>query len=156
MKEISTLLKDDTETEVTFRPSAETASKSQKRKLDSDNNEEVSNKRFALMFGDKCVAAARKQLTSTKKDEITMEIERYQAELCLEMDECPLNWWSLNAPRYPFLSTVAKKYLGIPASAVPCERLFSQAGQIITKQRAKMAPGTAEMTVFMKAYYNSQ
>ncbi|XP_050093827.1 uncharacterized protein LOC126576562 [Anopheles aquasalis] len=38
---------------------------------------------------------------------------------------------------YPALSTFAQKYLSVPATSVPCERIFSKAGQIMTERRRR-------------------
>ena len=40
--------------------------------------------------------------------------------------------------KYPALSAMAKKYLSIPATSTPCERLFSRAKRITTIARAKL------------------
>ena len=44
----------------------------------------------------------------------------------------------LDAGAHPQLSALACKYLGSPATSVPCERLFSEAGNIVTKKRAAL------------------
>ncbi len=41
-----------------------------------------------------------------------------------------LDYWRLNAPKYPRLAKLAKHYLSIPASSASVERLFSTAGYI--------------------------
>ncbi|KAJ4945477.1 hypothetical protein JOQ06_023162 [Pogonophryne albipinna] len=58
--------------------------------------------------------------------------------LLLETD-CPLQWWSTHEGAHPQRSALARKYLGSPATSVPCERLFSLAGNIVQKKRAALS-----------------
>jgi hypothetical protein len=46
----------------------------------------------------------------------------------------------LNAMCYPVLSSMARDYLPIQGSSVPCERVFSDAGLTDTKHRARILP----------------
>jgi len=43
----------------------------------------------------------------------------------------PLVWWKQNATCYPYLASLARKYLTIPATSVPAERAFSLTGHIL-------------------------
>ena len=49
-----------------------------------------------------------------------------------------LLWWITNKNQYPILHQVAIKYLSIPATSVPSERLFSDAKNLITPQRTRL------------------
>ncbi len=40
--------------------------------------------------------------------------------------------------KYPVLSRLARKYLGIRASSAACERLFSYTGHRFSKRKAKL------------------
>lgn len=57
----------------------------------------------------------------------------------------PLLFWKVNANAYPTLAMLAKQYLAIPATSVPVERLFSTAGELISKKRNSLTPENAHM-----------
>lgn len=61
-----------------------------------------------------------------------------RAEPTISETRCPLQWWSSRAEAHPQLSVLARKCLTSPATSVPCERLFSLAGNIVTKKRAAL------------------
>ena len=54
----------------------------------------------------------------------------------------PLQWWQLNESRYPRLLNLALNYLGTPATSTstPCERVFSEAGEIVSGLRVNLKP----------------
>src|SRR3990170_5803446 len=52
------------------------------------------------------------------------EVANYLALPEIHPDDCPLLWWKINKTRFPVLSKLARKYLAIPATAIPSERLF--------------------------------
>lgn len=61
-----------------------------------------------------------------------------------------LEWWKKNQCVFPRLSILARKYLGIPASSVPSERVFSLAGNIVNKKRSRMKPALVDSLIFLK------
>jgi hypothetical protein len=42
-------------------------------------------------------------------------------------------WWKNNQQKFPILSILAKQYLGIPSKSAASERMFSKAGNLISK-----------------------
>jgi hypothetical protein len=44
----------------------------------------------------------------------------------------PLIWWKENKNKFSAVAILAKKYLYVVSISVPSERLFSQAGQLIS------------------------
>lgn len=139
-----------------FTKSDSTTSESRKRSREEDGEEEPPAKKskqelYIKLFGAKVVSSCESGTSSKKGDKTQQEMERYLSDPGIAIDDSPLEWWKRNSERYPVLSQLARKYLGVPATSVPCERLFSSAGRIISKQRAALKPGTAEMMVYLKA-----
>ena len=68
-------------------------------------------------------------------------------------------WWKVNEGRFPGLAPLAQRYLCIPATEVPCERIFSAAGLTISRLRASLDPDTADKLLFLnkngRCYFNS-
>ena len=87
------------------------------------------------------------QATLTAQEKVQAEISRYSLEPSYVGD--PLKWWKANASRYPLLANLARKYLCIPATSVPSERVFSSAGHIVNKRRACLDPSSVNMLVFL-------
>ena len=63
---------------------------------------------------------------------------------------CPLKkFWYMNKERYPILYNLALKYMCIPATSAPSERVFSVASKILTKFRNRLDPDTAGSILFI-------
>jgi len=69
--------------------------------------------------------------------------------LALDINASPLEWWKHNGNRYPRLSLLALKYIGIPATSVQSERVFSKAGEIVSRRRASLKPSNVNCLVFL-------
>ena len=77
------------------------------------------------------------------------EIEQYSKTAKPDAESNPLDWWKLQALKYPVLAKLAKKYLCICASSSPSERLFSVSGNICSKKRTLLKPDKLNMLVFL-------
>ena len=77
------------------------------------------------------------------------EIYCYRHESCANYESNPLDWWKLNQHRFPLLARLAWKYLGIPATSTPSERMFSTAGQIVTNWCANLKPSLVDKLLFL-------
>ncbi len=64
-------------------------------------------------------------------------------------DESPMLWRKINKSRFSLLSQLAARYLAIPATSVPCERVFSTAGHVVNDKRAFLLPKNVNMLVFL-------
>ena len=69
------------------------------------------------------------------------------------MDQDPLIWWKEHEIKFPSLASLAKKYLVPQATSVPAERLFSTAGNILTKKRNKLSPDHLNKLIFINKNY---
>jgi len=74
----------------------------------------------------------------------------YLTEKCWPIKSEPLDFWKNNGTKYPYLSKLAKRFLGAPPSSAPSERLFSVAGRIYTERRNRLDGKRAEGLMFLK------
>ena len=61
----------------------------------------------------------------------------------------PLEFWRLKATSYPYLAALARRVLAVPASSSSVERLFSNAGNVITKKRASLTNNHAKQLTLL-------
>ncbi|XP_032401567.1 zinc finger BED domain-containing protein 4-like [Xiphophorus hellerii] len=66
--------------------------------------------------------------TQNVSADATVEVQRYLSEANMSRLENPLEYWANHRSLYPNLYKLALIYLCTPASSVPCERVFSKAG----------------------------
>ena len=97
-------------------------------------------------FDKKVAEASSLRLTTV---ESTVEMRRYLQEKNIPRHDDPLVWWRQHAAHYRHLQQLAKKYLCIPATSVPAERLFSKAGELISKRRSCRKPKNVNMLLFL-------
>lgn len=82
-------------------------------------------------------------------DPLENEISRYGCEPRISYSQNVLDWWRCRQSVYPILSQIARKYLCISASSVAIERVFSAAGQVLTKYRLSLEDKHAEQLIFL-------
>ncbi|XP_069476344.1 E3 SUMO-protein ligase ZBED1-like [Ambystoma mexicanum] len=95
-----------------------------------------------------------KQSTSIAADSepeaaIIAQVEHYKALPILPGNEDPLIWWKQHQKELPILSHLAQKYLCIPATSVPSERVFSSSGYILSPFRSRLSTEHVNMLVFL-------
>ena len=78
-----------------------------------------------------------------------IESRRYFEEANIDRRINPLDWWKENEVRFPTMKFLARKYLCIPGSSVPSERLFSKAGQLVSERRNRIKPKNINMMLFL-------
>lgn len=77
------------------------------------------------------------------------EICRFLKESRLSGDMSTLEWWKMKEVAYPALAVLAQRYLSIPATSVPSERVFSAAGLVVNKQRSSLKTDNVDKLIFL-------
>lgn len=78
------------------------------------------------------------------------EMMEYAEQPLLDRGKDPCEWWrSVGHFKYPYLSTLAQKYLSIPATSVPSERAFSTGGSVVTPHRERLLSEHVEQLIFL-------
>lgn len=78
------------------------------------------------------------------------EVEEYLREDKISFQQCPFNWWLNKKDKYPILAKMARIYLAIPATSTPSERLFSDAGNLLSAKRSRMNSELFKRIMFLK------
>lgn len=80
-------------------------------------------------------------------------MNRYLEEGYVDRKTDPLLWWKENQHYYPLMSKLVKQHFNIIGTSVPCERLFSKAGNLITDRRSRLKDKTVEQILFLNTNY---
>jgi len=80
-----------------------------------------------------------------------VEVDKYIAEPLLKRSFDPIQWWGERRHVFPHLFEIAQKRLCIPATSVPCERLFSKAGQLYTEKRSRLTTSKVAEMLFINS-----
>ena len=78
------------------------------------------------------------------------EVKDYLKQPCTHRSSDPLKYWKGQQSNFPVLSTLAARYLTIPASSAPVEWLFSIAGKVFRPERCLMKDSTFERLMMIK------
>ncbi|XP_049908073.1 E3 SUMO-protein ligase ZBED1-like isoform X3 [Epinephelus moara] len=84
------------------------------------------------------MAATSSSSTLSQRERIEKELSAYLQSVNVDSEANPLQWWNDHEEMFPNLKNVAKKYLCVPATSSPLERVFSTSGNIVTCQRASL------------------
>ncbi|CAH2101579.1 unnamed protein product [Euphydryas editha] len=79
----------------------------------------------------------------------SIEIEKYLNEPLIPRTDDPLKWWYDHRLLYPNLYSLMKRRLCVPATSVPCERVFSEAGMTISQKRSSLKSDEASQILFL-------
>lgn len=87
--------------------------------------------------------------TSTTTSRAIIEVQRYLEDSIINRNCDPLKWWFDNKHNYPYLNQLARKMLCALGTSVPCERVFSKAGLLLSDRRCNLSSKKAEMLLFL-------
>jgi len=106
-------------------------------------------KRLSLML-------APQSSSDEEEDCIEKCVERYRAEPTIDTEDCPQQWWSDHEGAHSMMACLARKYLATPATSVPCERLFSLSGHIVSKKRASLSSENVNRLVCLSNWLSAK
>lgn len=102
---------------------------------------------MAELFGE--LFTTEKGTTKSLSQITEEEIMSYRLTGCFPADENPLAWWRNNKHKYPHIAKLARRYLAVPCTSVPSERVFSAAGDIVTASRSRLLAENVDKLIFL-------
>ncbi|KAL7838485.1 hypothetical protein AOLI_G00268890 [Acnodon oligacanthus] len=81
--------------------------------------------------------------------EIHQQLENYIAEPLCKRSLSPLHWWRNKEHRFPAVARLARKYLAIPATAIPADRAFAPRESALAHRRAMLGPKHLDHVLFL-------
>ena len=87
-------------------------------------------------------------LDDDSEDNAESEITAFMRERA-DPDTDSLVLWKDNSDKYSRLSVLARRYLTVPSTSVPLERIFSAAGSIVTKLRNRLSSSCIDQIIFL-------
>ncbi|XP_066590561.1 E3 SUMO-protein ligase ZBED1-like [Prorops nasuta] len=83
---------------------------------------------------------------SSNSSEIPEDFRYYLSQPLIQMDSCPIQYWKANSNA---LHKLGRKYLADIATSVPCERLFSKTGRIMSESRNHLNSEHLQQLIFL-------
>lgn len=82
---------------------------------------------------------------------LNFQLYDYLAKPVVDINTSPLDTWEIIKTMYPNLYKIARQKLGILATSVPAERLFSKTGATLSKTRNRLIGKRMSKLVFMNS-----
>jgi len=100
----------------------------------------------------KSLTRKRTLMARLAKDSVVAlnEVSEYLQLPEIPLDSNPLVWWNEKKDKFPVLGCFAQKYLAVSATSTASERLFSDAGNLLTNKRTRMKPELFKKIMFLK------
>lgn len=106
-------------------------------------------KRAKKSFGSFFKKTPNEKRGLSNREIIEAELSSYLQGPQADSESDPLMWWKLHEFNFPHVSKLGRKYLCIPATSAPSERVFSTGGNIVTCHRSALKPASVNMLVFL-------
>lgn len=90
-----------------------------------------------------------KMSATTPNSLASLQVKQYLELPLINRKEDPLNFWRNYDHTFNSLSRLALKYLSIPATSVPAERIFSKEGLLATRRRNRLSPKKLNEIIFL-------
>lgn len=117
-----------------------------------DINENFDNDNDTLsIWADFDKIASQYQPRGTATSKAITEVQRFLDCEKISRKDDPLKWWKENKHIFPHLALVAQERLSAIATSVPCERLFSKAGLMISDRRSRLSSKKTKMLLFLNS-----
>lgn len=95
------------------------------------------------------VRVAQATSCRTSSTEAVVETDQYFKEKNIPRSGDAIEWWKNKTGQYRKMAVLAKKYLAIPATSVPSERVFSKAGELVSAKRSRLKAKNVDMMLFL-------
>lgn len=93
---------------------------------------------------------ATNDLHEMHRTTINNEINSYLGPKHIPPNVDPLEWWRSNRAQYPNLALAARKWLCVPVTSTPSERVFSHCGVALSAKRSRMKGAALMNQVLLK------
>jgi zinc finger BED domain-containing protein 1 (E3 SUMO-protein ligase ZBED1) len=128
--------------------------KQKEKEARASHKRKAMTERMVRIYGAQATRSLRQH---EEEEDYHVEVARYHAlPACplfqLSTDDPvmlnPLGWWREHQHEYPRLAALARRFLCITPTSVPCERAFSKAGWIVNKRRCALSDGNVSGLLF--------
>jgi hypothetical protein len=114
-------------------------------KVHPQEEETVAYEVKGSLFDDLGRAVCISKVTAHAQTASRNEVDNYLGEPTLGHQLDPLEWWKERRDRYPRLVVLVRRYLCMIMNSVPCERIFSKMGLVITDRRTNITAEKASL-----------
>lgn len=99
---------------------------------------------------DKQVSLVKPSYQNSRATKAIIEIQRYFEEPYLNRKLDPLKWWKENRHNFPNLVKLVRQKFGTVSTSVPCERLFSKTGELLSERRSRLSSQKVREVMFIQ------